>query len=83
METLTETPFFKMLSIENSYSVDNKNLADTYKEFTLSVLNMSKKDLNETPAFFTLNYTLVELTQLLKKHDLKGSKKKCAHSFLH
>lgn len=77
MESLTGTPFFCMLLQQNDTSTIEA-LSLTYKEFMSQLVQACTKTTRDIPAFFTLNYTHVELLALREEYKANVTKKKCA-----
>jgi len=77
MESLTRTPFFCMLLQQNDAS-QIEALSLTYKEFMTQLVHVSTNPTRDIPAFFTLNYTYIELMALKEEYKARGVKKKCS-----
>lgn len=81
MDRLMQMPFFKMVSQEQVVSLNDKNkLDESYKEFSLAIIDLVKPHTRmcETPVFFILTYTRLELLQVHRKGGEACDKKKCA-----
>lgn len=77
MESLTRTPFFCILLQEDDAS-QIEALSLTYKEFMTQLVQVCTNGTRDIPAFFTLNYTHIELMVLKEGYKARGVKKKCA-----
>lgn len=77
MESLTRTPFFCMLLQQDDASTIEA-LSLTYKEFMAQLVHICTNSKRDIPAFFTLNYTYVELMALKEEYKARGVKKKCS-----
>lgn len=78
METLTGTTFFYLLSgqITATASPEKTALETAYKEFVHLVVDKCMGAATQIPAYFTLNYTRIELAQLQKEKFATGAEKK-------
>ena len=77
MESLTRTPFFCMILQQNDTSTIEA-LSPAYKEFMSQLVHICTNSARDIPAFFTLNYTYVELIALKEEYKARGVKKKCS-----
>jgi hypothetical protein len=77
MESLTRTPFFCMILQQNDTSTI-ETLSPAYKEFMFQLVHICTNSTRDIPAFFTLNYTHVELMELKEEYKARGVKKKCS-----
>lgn len=75
MESLTRTPFFCMILQQNDTSTI-ETLSPAYKEFMSQLVHVCANVTRDIPAFFTLNYTHVELIALKEEYKARGVKKK-------
>ncbi|NEW84377.1 MAG: hypothetical protein GZ094_18700 [Mariniphaga sp.] len=78
METLTGTKFFFLLSgqITATTSPEKTTLDTAYKEFVHLIVDKCMGPATRIPAYFTLNYTRIELAQLQKEKFATGAEKK-------
>ncbi len=82
METLTKTPFFYLLANQNSETVTSEAvLTAAYKDFYNLIIRLCTAKSEDFPAFFTLNYTNIELIQLQLKYNSRTEKKCADHIF--
>jgi hypothetical protein len=84
MESLTETTFFCLLSGKGTTAKvqGETTLESAYKDFAHLVVDKCTAAAAEIPAYFTLNYTRIELAQLQRDELASGSGKKCGNSKL-
>jgi len=75
MESLTRTPFFCMILQQNDTSTIEA-LSPAYKKFMSQLVHVCTNVTRDIPAFFTLNYTHVELMALKEEYKARGVKKK-------
>lgn len=65
LEELTGTEFFRLLSNFHHHDMVNENLlADAYKDFLKTIVNLCINSYLGTPAYFVLKYVRIELCQL-------------------
>jgi len=53
-------------------------LSPAYKKFMSQLVHVCTNSTRDIPAFFTLNYTHVELMALKEEYKARGVKKKCS-----
>ena len=74
MESLTKTTFFKML-FQKSEVYEFDTLSSNYKEFMQQLVQICTEPAGNVPAFFTLNYTRLELIALKDQYKAVGINK--------
>jgi len=75
MESLTRMPFFCMILQQND-TLTIEALSTAYKKFMSKLVHVCTNATRDIPAFFTLNYTHVELMALKEEYKARGMKKK-------
>jgi hypothetical protein len=79
MESLTGTTFFYLLSGQRTTATTAQGetaLESAYKEFVHLVVDKCMGAATQMPAYFTFNYTRIELAQLQREGIAAGAEKK-------
>lgn len=70
MERLTQTPFFQMMSeTENTPASGEAELSAAYMKFINLVVQICIAATEGVPTYFTLNYTHIELSSIMKTRE--------------
>ncbi len=84
MKRLMKTRLFKLLdNLKGTFDPGGIDQQSVYDEFVQSIVLLCTTRETEMPTYFTLNYTRLELQQLLSAESTKRMEKKCAISIVH
>lgn len=84
MKRLVNTQLFCLLKkVDGVFNFGEHDIRSVYEDFVHQVTNLCTSEIGDTPAYFTIHYTRLELERFQVLFNNKGAGKKCSNSTLY
>lgn len=83
MKRLLDTQLLKLLNTKGTFNTVDTDITSIYDDFAHSAIFICTATQGEASAYFTLNYTRLELEAFQSKLSTEGAEKKCVANAVH